>query len=128
MDTNAVVHIKKGEARALKAGGAWIYDNEIDRIEGEFENGDIVTVLDFDGYCLGYGFINTRSKITVRMLSRRKDAVIDEAFLEMRVRNAWEYRKATVRPPLTPPAAALSLERRTSCRVLSSTNFQMCWW
>ncbi len=96
MDTNAVVHIKKGEARALKAGGAWIYDNEIDRIEGEFENGDIVTVLDFDGYCLGYGFINTRSKITVRMLSRRKDAVIDEAFLEMRVRNAWEYRKATV--------------------------------
>ena len=96
MDTNAVVHIKKGEARALKAGGAWIYDNEIDRIEGEFENGDIVTVLDFDGYYLGYGFINTRSKITVRMLSRRKDAVIDEAFLEMRVRNAWEYRKATV--------------------------------
>ena len=96
MNTNAVVHIKKGEARALKAGGAWIYDNEIDRIEGEFENGDIVTVLDFDGYCLGYGFINTRSKITVRMLSRRKDAVIDEAFLEMRVRNAWEYRKATV--------------------------------
>ena len=96
MDTNAVVHIKKGEARALKAGGAWIYDNEIDRIEGNFENGDIVTVLDFDGYCLGYGFINTRSKITVRMLSRRKDAVIDEAFLEMRVRNAWEYRKATV--------------------------------
>ena len=96
MDTNAVVHIKKGEARALKAGGAWIYDNEIDRIAGNFEHGDSVTVLDFDGYCLGYGFINTRSKITVRMLSRRKDAVIDEAFLEMRVRNAWEYRKATV--------------------------------
>ncbi len=93
---NAIVHIKKGEARSLKAGGSWIYDNEIERIEGEFENGDILRVDDFDGYVLGYGFVNTRSKITVRMLSRRKDAVIDDAFLEMRVRNAWEYRKSTV--------------------------------
>jgi len=92
----ASVYIKKGEARALKAGGLWIYDNEIDRTEGCFENGDLVRVFDFDGYPLGTGFINTRSKITIRMMSRKKDAVIDEAFLEMRVRDAWEYRKATV--------------------------------
>lgn len=96
MNTPATVHIKKGEARALKAGGMWIYDNEIDRIEGSFENGDIITVADFDGYILGYGFINTRSRLTVRMLSQKKDAVIDQAFLEMRIRNAWEYRKQTV--------------------------------
>lgn len=96
MKETAIVHIKKGEARSLKAGGMWIYDNEIARIEGEFENGDMVKVLDFDGYVLGSGFINTRSKLTVRMMSRKKDAVIDENFIEMRVRNAWEYRKATV--------------------------------
>lgn len=96
MKETAIVHIKKGEARSLKAGGMWIYDNEIARIEGEFENGDMVKVLDFDDYVLGSGFINTRSKLTVRMMSRKKDAVIDENFIEMRVRNAWEYRKATV--------------------------------
>ena len=96
MKETAIVHIKKGEARSLKAGGMWIYDNEIARIEGEFENGDMVKVLDFDGYVLGSGFINTRSKLTVRMMSSKKDAVIDENFIEMRVRNAWEYRKATV--------------------------------
>lgn len=96
MKETAIVHIKKGEARSLKAGGMWIYDNEIARIEGEFENGDMVKVLDFDGYVLGSVFINTRSKLTVRMMSRKKDAVIDENFIEMRVRNAWEYRKATV--------------------------------
>lgn len=96
MNTPATVHIKKGEARALKAGGMWIYDNEIERIEGSFENGDIITVADFDGYILGYGFINTRSRLTIRMLSRKKEAVIDQAFLEMRIRNAWEYRKQTV--------------------------------
>ncbi|WP_097002389.1 class I SAM-dependent rRNA methyltransferase [Lacrimispora amygdalina] len=92
----AVVRIKKGEGRSLKAGGMWIYDNEIDAITGDFVNGDIITVQDFDGYCMGRGFINTNSKITVRMLTRKKDAEINEEFIEMRVRNAWEYRKTTV--------------------------------
>ena len=93
---HAVVHIKKGEARSLKAGGMWIYDNEIESISGNFENGDMVEVVDFDGYFLGHGFINTRSKITVRVMTRKRDAVIDDDFIEMRVRNAWEYRKTTV--------------------------------
>ena len=95
-EVNASVILRKGEGRTLKAGGAWVYDNEIDKIEGEFINGDLVKVLDFDGYPMGTGFINTNSKITVRMLSRKKDMVIDEAFFEMRVRTAWEYRKKTV--------------------------------
>lgn len=91
----AYVTLKKGEGRALKNGGAWVYDNEIDSVTGSFENGGIVTVRDFDGYFLGYGFINTHSKITVRLLSRKKDTVIDRQFIMMRVRNAWEYRKQT---------------------------------
>ena len=82
----ACVRIKKGTGRTLKAGGAWIYDNEIDTISGDFENGDLVTVEDFDGYPLGHGFINTKSKLTVRMLSRKKDTVINEDFIEQRVR------------------------------------------
>ncbi len=92
----AIVKIKKGEGRSLKAGGMWIYDNEIDTITGDYTNGDIITVQDFDGYCMGRGFINTSSKITVRMMTRKKDVEIDEDFIEMRVRNAWEYRKTTV--------------------------------
>lgn len=92
----AVCTIKKGEGRTLKAGGMWVYDNEISSIEGAFENGDIVEVHDFDGFFLGYGFINTNSKITIRLLSRKKDAVIDQAFMEQRVRDSWEYRKQTI--------------------------------
>lgn len=92
----AIVRIKKGEGRSLKAGGMWIFDNEIDIITGDYTNGDIITVHDFDGYCLGRGFINTNSKITVRMMTRKKDVEINEDFIEMRVRNAWEYRKTTV--------------------------------
>ena len=92
---SAVVRIKKGEGRSLKAGGMWIYDNEIDTIKGDYANGDMVFVEDFDGYPLGHGFINTNSRLTVRIMSRKKDTVVDDDFLEMRVRAAWEYRKTT---------------------------------
>lgn len=91
-----VVKLKKGQGRTLKAGGMWIYDNEIDTITGDFQEGDVVSVWDFDGYCMGCGFLNTRSRIAVRMLSRQKDAMIDQAFLEQRVRDAWEYRRQAV--------------------------------
>ena len=92
----AVVILKKGEGRTLKAGGMWVYDNEIDSIMGSPQNGDGVEVRDFDGYCMGAGFINTKSRITVRMLSRKKDAVIDAAFIRQRVRDAWNYRRETI--------------------------------
>lgn len=92
----AIVTLKKGEGRTIKSGGAWIFDNEIESIMGHFENGDIVRVQDFDGYPMGKGFINQNSKIRVRMMTRREDAVIDREFLRMRVKDAWEYRKHTV--------------------------------
>ena len=91
-----MVTVKKGEARSLKAGGLWIYDNEIDTITGAVEDGELVRVNDFDGFVLGTGFLNRKSKLTVRMLTRDKDAEINEEFLEKRVRAAWEYRKKTV--------------------------------
>lgn len=93
---SAIVTLKKGEGRTIKAGGAWIFDNEIDTITGQFKNGEVVTVHDFDGYPMGKGFINQNSKIRVRMMTRKPDQEIDEAFLKMRVKNAWEYRKTTV--------------------------------
>ncbi|MBQ7840814.1 MAG: class I SAM-dependent rRNA methyltransferase [Lachnospiraceae bacterium] len=93
---SAVIVLKKGEGRTLKSGGAWVFDNEIAQVKGEFENGDIVAVEDFDGYFMGWGFYNPKSKISVRIMSRKKENEITEEFLEKRVRNAWEYRKQTV--------------------------------
>jgi hypothetical protein len=91
-----IVTLKKGEGRSFKAGGLWIYDNEIEKIEGTFKNGAVVTVHDNTGYPLGRGFINQNSKIRVRMMTRDASEEINEAFLEKRVRAAWEYRKKTV--------------------------------
>ena len=93
---DAVARIRKGGARAFKSGGLWIYDNEIERVDGSFEDGDILAVEDFDGYFLGWGFINRASKICIRMLSRKKEQKITPAFLEARVRASWEYRKKVI--------------------------------
>ncbi len=104
---DVVVTLKKGEGRTIKAGGAWIYDNEIASITGTFTNGDIVRIHDFDGYPMGAGFINQNSKIRVRMLTRKDAQPVDEAFLRGRVQAAWDYRKTVM------PAADLNC-----CRVI----------
>ncbi len=87
------VKLKRGEGRTLNAGGAWVFDNEIDKIDGEFTNGDLVSVEAFNGYFLGTGFINVNSKIRIRIMSRNKDQVIDDEFIEQRVRDCINYRK-----------------------------------
>lgn len=92
----AIVTVKKGAARSLKAGGMWLYDNEIESVLGSVEDGGLVTVHDFDGYFLGVGFINRKSRLAVRLLTREKGQEIDDAFFYRRVRDAWEYRKRTV--------------------------------
>lgn len=93
---NGGVYLKKGEGRSMKAGGPWVYDNEVERIEGEPLDGDVVSVHDYNGFCLGKGFLNRRSKLRVRMLTRNRNQEIDEDFLRTRVENAWEYRKKVV--------------------------------
>ncbi len=85
--------LKKGEGRAFKAGGLWIYNNEIDSFSGDFKDGDIITVRDFDGYPLGQGFVNRNSTITIRMLTKDINRNIDDEFIFTRVKNAYEYRK-----------------------------------
>ena len=83
LSVRATAYIRPKEGRFFKAGGLWIYDNEIDRVEGSFEDGDILTVRDW-------------SAIRIRMLSRHEEEKITNAFLSGRVRAAWEYRKKVI--------------------------------
>ena len=94
--TDAVVTLKKGEGRNLQKGGPWVYDNEIADISPGAEDGGLVRVCGENGWPLGQGFLNRRSKLTVRMLTRDPDAEINEDFFLMRLKNAWEYRKKVV--------------------------------
>ena len=93
---DAAAVLKKREGRTIKSGGLWVYDNEIAQTRGSFEDGDIISVEDFDGYFMGYGYINRKSKITIRLLSRHREVPVTPAFLTQRVRSAWEYRKKVI--------------------------------
>ena len=93
---SAVVTLKKNEGRLLKAGGAWVFDNEIESVMGEYENGEVVIVKDNDGITLGQGFINENSKIRIRLLSRNADTEINRDFFRMRVKDAWNLRRSVM--------------------------------
>ena len=88
--------LKRYEGRTVRDGGLWIYDNEIDKAEGAYENGDIVEVCSYKGDFLGKGYINDHSKIRIRLLTRDPQETIDRDFFKRRIRDAWQYRKGVV--------------------------------
>lgn len=91
----AKVILKKKEHIDIVRGFPWIYDNEIARVEGDFSPGDIVDIYDVTNTFLGRGYINPKSKITVRILTRKEED-IDKSFFFKRILQAWEYRKRLV--------------------------------
>ena len=73
----------------------WIYDNEIGSgPPKDWPNGGLVQVADSRGRPLGTGFLNSRSKIAVRYLTRRFDEALDDNFWRMRLVRALRYRQA----------------------------------
>ena len=87
-----VVHVINGRQKKLLQGHPWVYGNEIERVEGEIVDGDLVTVVDFRGRYMGTGFYNSRSLITVRLLTHRQEEITDE-LIAARVRAACDYRR-----------------------------------
>ncbi|MEY4876046.1 MAG: hypothetical protein RL708_1195 [Bacteroidota bacterium] len=77
----------------ISGGHPWVYNNEIAKIDGEYVNGDIVEVYDHHQHFLGKGYINDQSQIVVRILSRKRDEVIDANFFKQKLQAAWNYRQ-----------------------------------
>lgn len=81
----------KGE-RFSKTGHPWVYGEEVTKVEGSYQNGDLVDVLSPKGKYIGTGFVNDNSKIRVRLLSTNANDKFDRAFWERRLRYALDYR------------------------------------
>ena len=95
-DNLPVVHVINGRQKKLLQGHPWVYGNEIERVEGEIADGELVTVVDFRGRYMGTGFYNSRSLITVRLLTHRQEEITDE-LIAARVRAACGYRRFVMR-------------------------------
>jgi 23S rRNA (cytosine1962-C5)-methyltransferase len=88
------VCLRRGEARGVRNGALWIYDNEIDWVDDTCQDGGLAEVLDERGKFLAVGFFNAKSKISVRILTRDRTETIDRAFFQRRIAEAWAYRQA----------------------------------
>ena len=86
------VVLKKKISNRVENGHPWIFANEVNTIDGAPEGGDIVDVYAYDNKFIGRGYINPKSQIIVRLLTRLKNETIDEAFFYERLRQAWEYK------------------------------------
>jgi 23S rRNA (cytosine1962-C5)-methyltransferase len=88
------VFLKKRIAARIANGHPWIFNNEVDRISGDVTAGDIVDVFYSDEKFAGRGYINPKSQIIVRLLTRKKEEINDEFFYQ-RILSSWKYRQRT---------------------------------
>ena len=89
-------YLYKGKGRNAENGHLWIYANEIENVDGDYENGDIIEAYNFRGEFIGKGFINDVSKIAIRIMTRDINEEINEEFFRKRLRAAWTYRKTVI--------------------------------
>ncbi len=86
------VYLNRKITQRITLGHPWIYNNEVDRIAGPVQQGDIVEVYFFDGQLAGRGYINPESQIIIRLLTRKRED-ITPAFFHQKIQAAWDYRK-----------------------------------
>jgi 23S rRNA (cytosine1962-C5)-methyltransferase len=74
-------------------GHPWIFTNEVEKVEGQVNGGEIVEVFTHDAKFVGKGYINPKSQILVRLLTRAKSDVINEDWFVKQIRQCWQYRQ-----------------------------------
>ena len=98
MQTIVKVILKRQGRHGSESGHPWVFQSEIDYIKGKFKPGDIVDVFNARRQYLGRGYINPRSQITVRLLSRDEE-MVDRDFFVRRISRAWAYRQRFLAEP-----------------------------
>ena len=88
------VCLRRGEESGVRAGKPWIFENQLDWADDICEDGGIVDVLDSRMRFAARGYFNSRSKITVRVLTRGENETIDRDFFRRRIERAWQVRQA----------------------------------
>ncbi len=77
----------------LDKGQMWMYANNLERMDKNIQNGEPVDILTTCGRFLGRGLCSLKSHITVRILSKDKDELIDRNFFKQRIQFALDFRK-----------------------------------
>ncbi len=90
-------YLKEEKEKPLESRHPWVFSGAIDRIDDNFETGDLIRVYSFQEKFLGIGYLNPRSQIAIRMLAFQ-DIPINETFFEKKIREAVQLRARFVPP------------------------------
>ena len=96
------LRLQRGEDRRLNAGHLWVFSNEIDTQATPltaFSPGDVAQVVSDRGRFLGYAYVNPRSLICARILSRDPDRPFGKSLLVHRVLGGLGVRKRLYEQP-----------------------------
>jgi 23S rRNA (cytosine1962-C5)-methyltransferase len=87
------VFLKQSRRKRLESGHPWIYQSEVDFVDGDIKPGDIVDIVNHKGVFLARGYANPQSQIFARVLTYDADTAIDAEFFKRRIQDAWDYRR-----------------------------------
>ncbi len=93
--TIARIQLQRGQDRRVRGGHPWIFSNEVDEWQGPVEDGGIADVVDYRGAFLGRAYVNRRSLICARLLTRGRDE-IDASFFARRLERAKRFRETAL--------------------------------
>ncbi|MEP6725073.1 MAG: class I SAM-dependent rRNA methyltransferase, partial [Bacteroidota bacterium] len=86
------VYLNKKISRRIEDGHPWIYANEVNTMEGKVEGGEIAEVFTHDKKFIGRGYINPKSQIIIRILTRDRNEQVNDDFFYNRLLQAWQYK------------------------------------
>jgi 23S rRNA (cytosine1962-C5)-methyltransferase len=89
------IYLKRKISPRVVNGHPWIFNNEVEKLEGDVKAGEIVEVFSYDKKFIGKGYFNPQSQILVRLLTRNKSEEINEQFFIDQINKCWQYRKQT---------------------------------
>lgn len=87
------IFLKRKISHRIVNGHPWIFANEVESMLETVEPGSIVEVFTHDKKFVGKGYINPKSQILVRLLTRNKTDEINENYFLGQLIKCWEYRK-----------------------------------
>jgi len=89
----ATAHLKPRKAKPFFYRHPWVFSGAIDRIDGEWSDGDLVRLADDKGQYIATGYINSQSQIMIRLLTWDEAQVVDEQFFREKIQRARDLRE-----------------------------------
>ena len=96
----SIIITPEGE-KWLDKGQMWMYKNNLGSLDDSIENGSLVDIMTTQGRYLGTGFLSKESHITVRILTKNQNEVIDREFFKKKIQLVYDFRKTVEKDNLT---------------------------